>query len=106
VSVSGTTHESPLATRYVYASRVAPNGRADAALALLAPAIPMFSGELDTAFPLETSAKPFFRLLGTPDKKHLIAPGGHFVPRAMLIREMLDWLDRYLGPVRKTAVER
>jgi dienelactone hydrolase len=64
----------------------------------------MFSGELDTRFPLETSAKPFFRLLGTPDKKHVIAPGGHFVPRPILIREMLDWLDRYLGPIKKPAV--
>ncbi len=60
----------------------------------------MLSGELDSGFPLETSAKPFFRLIGTPQKKHVIAPGGHFVPRSIFIRETLDWLDRYLGPVR------
>jgi eukaryotic-like serine/threonine-protein kinase len=59
----------------------------------------MFSGDLDSTFPLETSAKPFFRLLGARDKRHVIAPGGHFVERPLLIREMLDWLDRYLGPV-------
>jgi hypothetical protein len=26
--------------------------------------------------------------------------GGHFVPRDLLIRETLDWLDTRLGPVR------
>jgi eukaryotic-like serine/threonine-protein kinase len=64
----------------------------------------MFSGELDDFFPLETSAKPFFQLLGTPerDKRHVIAPGSHFVePRSILTRESLAWLDRYLGPVRQ-----
>jgi serine/threonine protein kinase/pimeloyl-ACP methyl ester carboxylesterase len=60
----------------------------------------MFSGELDSVFPLETSAKPFFRLLRTPDKQHRIAPGGHFVPREIFIRETLDWFDRYLGAVK------
>jgi eukaryotic-like serine/threonine-protein kinase len=62
----------------------------------------MLSGELDFDYRLETLAKPFFRLLGTPGdrKKHVIAEGGHFVPRSILIREALDWFDRYLGPVR------
>ncbi len=60
----------------------------------------MFSGELDSVFPLETSAKPFFGSLGTPDKKHVIERGGHFVLREILIRETLDWFDRYLDPVR------
>jgi len=43
-----------------------------------------------------------FELLGTPaaDKKHLFYDTGHFVPRNELIRETLDWLDRYLGPVK------
>jgi fermentation-respiration switch protein FrsA (DUF1100 family) len=58
------------------------------------------SAELDSGFPLETSAKPFVELLRTPQKKHVIAPGGHFVPRPILIRETLDWFDRYLGTVR------
>lgn len=61
----------------------------------------MLNGEFDNVFPVEIAAKPFFRLLGTPaaDKQHVIAPGGHFVPRAVLISKTLDWLDRYLGPV-------
>ena len=61
----------------------------------------LFNGQFDSMVPLETSAKPFYDLLGTkePDKKHVIAPGGHFVPRNILIRETLDWLDKYSGPV-------
>ncbi len=60
----------------------------------------MLSGEFDPVAPLETDTKPFFQLLGTPeaDKQLLIAPGGHFVPRDILIRETLSWLDKYLGP--------
>jgi DNA-binding SARP family transcriptional activator/dienelactone hydrolase len=61
----------------------------------------MINGRLDGVNPLETHARPFFDLLGTaPEhKRFAIAEGGHFVPRAKLIRESLDWLDRYLGTV-------
>lgn len=43
-----------------------------------------------------------FRWLGTrsADKRQVIYDGGHFVPRAQLIKETLDWLDRYLGPLQ------
>jgi hypothetical protein len=60
-----------------------------------------FSGRYDTDFRLETSSRPFFDRLGTADtdKKHVIAPTGHFVPRAIATGETLDWLDLYLGPV-------
>ena len=63
----------------------------------------MLNGRHDMFFPLETSQKPMFQLLGTPDehKRHVVAEGGHDVPRALLIRETLDWLDRYLGPVER-----
>lgn len=39
--------------------------------------------------------------LGTPpeDKRFHVAESGHFVPHPVLIRESLDWLDRYLAPV-------
>jgi dienelactone hydrolase len=62
----------------------------------------MLNGRYDHYFPVETSQRPFFRLLGTPPdrKRQVIADGGHFVPRNQLIGESLDWLDRYLGPVR------
>jgi dienelactone hydrolase len=62
----------------------------------------MLSGKLDPYYPVETSQRPFMELLGTPaqHKRHFIAEGGHNVPRADLIRESLNWLDRYLGPVK------
>jgi fermentation-respiration switch protein FrsA (DUF1100 family) len=63
----------------------------------------MLNGRWDNFFPLETSQKPMFQLLGTPaaDKRHVVYDGGHFVPRPQLISETLDWLDKYLGSVRR-----
>jgi formylglycine-generating enzyme required for sulfatase activity/dienelactone hydrolase len=63
----------------------------------------MLNGRHDMFFPLETSQKPMYQLLGTPEaqKRHVVAEGGHDVPRALLIRETLDWLDTYLGPVER-----
>jgi eukaryotic-like serine/threonine-protein kinase len=63
----------------------------------------MLNGRDDFRFPLETSQRPLFRLLGTPekDKRHVLYDGGHDVAiRLDLIKEALDWLDRYLGPVK------
>jgi dienelactone hydrolase/predicted Ser/Thr protein kinase len=61
----------------------------------------MINGRYDHVFPVEPSQKPFFDLLGTPagDKAHLILEGGHSSPRQKLIKAVLGWLDRYLGPV-------
>lgn len=61
----------------------------------------MLNGEFDFFFPVETSQKPMFELLGTPpeDKRYEVYPGAHSVPRAELLRATLEWLDRYLGPV-------
>jgi dienelactone hydrolase len=61
----------------------------------------MLNGELDFFFPVETSQKPMFDLLGTPPehKRRLTYPGGHSVPRVEMIKETLAWLDHYLGPV-------
>jgi eukaryotic-like serine/threonine-protein kinase len=61
----------------------------------------ILNGEYDFFFPPETSQRPLFELLGTPpaDKKRLIFPGGHSVPRTEMIKESLLWLDHYLGPV-------
>jgi serine/threonine protein kinase/formylglycine-generating enzyme required for sulfatase activity/cephalosporin-C deacetylase-like acetyl esterase len=65
----------------------------------------MLDGRDDFVFPSETSQQPFFRLLGTPKehKRLVVFEGGHTVPRQHLIRESLDWFDRYLGPVQRTA---
>jgi eukaryotic-like serine/threonine-protein kinase len=63
----------------------------------------MVNGRDDFRFPLEESQKPLFGALGTPPehKKHLVLRGGHVPPRLDVIKGVLDWLDRYLGPVHK-----
>ena len=59
--------------------------------------------EDDVGFPLEASQLPLFRQFGTPekDKKHVLFDGGHasLLTRSEMVKEALDWLDRYLGPV-------
>jgi hypothetical protein len=63
----------------------------------------MINGRYDHVFPVETSQKPFFHFLGTPekDKINLIFDGGHTSPRNELIKAVLGWLDHYLGPVHQ-----
>jgi dienelactone hydrolase len=60
----------------------------------------MLNGRYDFFFPIETSQVPLYRLLGSPAdaKRHVVYDGSHFVPRAVLMREVPDWLDRWLGP--------
>jgi len=48
----------------------------------------LIGGRYDFAHPYETAQLPAFRLLGTP------APTN----QPIIIKEILDWLDRYLGP--------
>ncbi|MEJ2085550.1 MAG: SUMF1/EgtB/PvdO family nonheme iron enzyme [Acidobacteriota bacterium] len=57
----------------------------------------MINGEFDFFFPVETAQKPLYDLLGTPDedKRYVVYPGSHAVPRRELIKEVLAWLDRY-----------
>jgi dienelactone hydrolase len=64
----------------------------------------MINGRYDSYFPVKSSQEPLFQMLGTAakDKKHVIYEGGHgFFPRPAAVRESLDWLDKYLGPVRR-----
>jgi tRNA A-37 threonylcarbamoyl transferase component Bud32/dienelactone hydrolase len=65
----------------------------------------MLSGRDDFRFPLDVAQQPMFRALGTPDKdkRHALVEGGHVPPRSAIIKEILDWLDRYLGPVETTG---
>ena len=62
----------------------------------------MQNGMHDMFFPVETSQKPMFELLGTAkeNKKIIIYPTGHLVPRIEFMKETLDWYDLYLGPVK------
>jgi formylglycine-generating enzyme required for sulfatase activity len=64
----------------------------------------MFNGRYDSFFPLDTSIRPFYENLGTPDadKKLVVTDSNHFVAAYsanQLISEALDWMDKYLGPV-------
>jgi eukaryotic-like serine/threonine-protein kinase len=61
----------------------------------------MVNGHYDHFFPLETSQNPLFRLFGAPDneKRHVVADSWHAVSLFVMVKEALDWLDRYAGPV-------
>jgi cephalosporin-C deacetylase-like acetyl esterase len=64
----------------------------------------MLNGRYDYLFPYETSQIPMFEAFGTPakDKRHVVFETAHSVygHRNEVIRETLDWLDRYLGPTK------
>ena len=61
----------------------------------------MLNGRYDFYFPVESTQEPLFRMLGSKkdQKKHLLYETGHNIPRNELIKETLNWLDQYLGPV-------
>ncbi|NHZ73787.1 MAG: SUMF1/EgtB/PvdO family nonheme iron enzyme [Nitrospirae bacterium] len=64
----------------------------------------MINGLSDYGLPVDTAQKPMFDLLGVPPehKRHVLLEGGH-VPNDLnsVMREILDWYDLYLGPVRR-----
>jgi hypothetical protein len=61
----------------------------------------MINGRYDLELELETAVKPMFALFGAgPADKRLVVEDADHVPSPnAVIRESLDWLDRYLGPV-------
>jgi dienelactone hydrolase len=65
----------------------------------------MVNGRYDYVFSLELSQDPLFNMLGSPkkDKQHLVLETPHDVTeqRPQLVKAVLDWLDRYLGPVNE-----
>ena len=65
----------------------------------------MLNGRYDYTFPVESSQRPFFRWLGTPekDKRHVLYDAAHdvMVNRTEVVKEVLSWLDQYLGPVAR-----
>jgi hypothetical protein len=61
----------------------------------------MVNGREDFDLPYDTAQVPLFDMLGSADKHHAVLEGGHIPPRPQLVyKEILDWLDKYLGPVR------
>ena len=62
----------------------------------------MVNGREDFDLPYATAQLPMFKMLGSAEKKHAVFEGGHIPAKPQEpIKEMLDWFDRYLGPVRK-----
>jgi eukaryotic-like serine/threonine-protein kinase len=63
----------------------------------------MVNGRYDYTFSVEDAQNPMFRMLGTPeaDKKHVLLETPHDVTedRPRLTKEVLGWLDKYLGRV-------
>jgi len=62
----------------------------------------VLNGRFDYTFPEDASQVPFFQALGTPadQKRRVVYDVGHNLPTNEMIKETLDWFDRYLGPVR------
>jgi formylglycine-generating enzyme required for sulfatase activity/tRNA A-37 threonylcarbamoyl transferase component Bud32 len=63
----------------------------------------LIAGRYDFIGPVETTQRPLLRLLGAPaeHKRLALFETGHVVyPGPGMIKEVLDWFDRFLGPVR------
>ena len=63
----------------------------------------MLNGRYDYMMPYETHQKPLFDLFGTPekDKHHVLFETGHYIWSSIgSFKEILNFLDRYFGPVK------
>jgi eukaryotic-like serine/threonine-protein kinase len=69
--------------------------------------IPMLmpNGKYDYAFSYEKSVLPFYKLLGTPprDKRLVLYETDHYIPKDEMIKEVLNWLDKYFGAAEPSA---
>ena len=59
----------------------------------------MLNGRFDFLSPTATSQEPMFNLLGTPaDRKHrIVYESSHGIPRNELIKEVVNWMEKYWG---------
>jgi pimeloyl-ACP methyl ester carboxylesterase len=63
----------------------------------------MINGRYDSMLPLESSQMRLFELLGTPaaDKRQVLFDTSHFMwSHSQVAKEVNDWFDTYLGPVK------
>ena len=60
----------------------------------------MLNGLYDFFYPTATSQEPMFTLLGTaPEHKRRITyESSHAIPRNEMIKEVVNWMDKYWGP--------
>jgi hypothetical protein len=66
----------------------------------------MLNARHENIYPIETAQRPLFERLGTaPEhKQHRLFDGSHDMiiqRKSQLVKEMLDWWDKYLGPVER-----
>jgi dienelactone hydrolase len=63
----------------------------------------LLNGRFDFFYPMDTSQLPMFELFGAAegDKRRVVYDTGHNIPRPELVRETVDWLDKYLGAVTR-----
>lgn len=62
----------------------------------------MLNGEEDFIFPPHTAQRALHESLGSAEKRQITYSGGHgliFEKRNQVVRDALDWLNKYLGPV-------
>jgi len=101
--------ETRLKTAIVMGGFVA-EGRPESNMQNYAPRVTMpilsLVGRYDSMTAYETSTKPLFDFIGTPDDHKLIKiyETDHIPPKSEYIVEILAWLDRYLGPVGEAKV--
>jgi dienelactone hydrolase len=68
----------------------------------------ILNSKFDWNYPYETSQKPFFELIGTPEKDKkmiLYEESGHQLPWKAVMKETLNWYDQYLGKVKKEVAQ-
>ena len=63
----------------------------------------MLNGRFDFFYPTATSQEPMFKLLGTPaeHKRHVVYETSHAIPRNEMIKEVVDWMERFPGGTRR-----
>ena len=59
----------------------------------------MLSGKFDNYYPTVSSQEPLFKLLGTPAEHKLRREyeAAHNIPKAVMIKEVVGWMERYWG---------
>jgi dienelactone hydrolase len=64
----------------------------------------VLTGRYDFETPFETAQRPLFALLGSPTehKRHKVFETGHALPIEDVAREIVPWLDRYLGQIHSS----
>ncbi len=60
----------------------------------------MLNGRFDYFFPTSTSQEPLWKLLGMrdEDKRQRLYDASHNIPRNEMMKEVVDWMDKYWGP--------